>query len=361
MKMRKIVAAALVAAISALGTMGPGAVSADSERTITVMTQNLYQGTELEHVVAAKTQQQLLLGVATDYGNVIATNFPERAAAMANEIARDQPTLIGLQEVALWRTQLPFNPTALPTTVSYDFLQILRDALAARGLQYTVANARDNFDVSAPGLFSFGVMGVRLTEMSAILVKSNAHGAAVLLSNPQSGAFQNVSVLQTFTGPVRLGAGWLAVDVKQRGKTFRFISTHLDGFNVAIAGQQADELIHAAIAPTHLPVVLVGDFNSQPTDPAPAKFTALGFSDAWQTTSAAEAGLTCCQVPPDSIVNPVSRLSQRVDYVFSRGLSATDTHLVGDTPSSRTPAGLWPSDHAGVVATLESGESHEDN
>src|SRR5260370_34348606 len=118
MKMRKIVAAALVAAISALGTMGPGAVSADSERAITVMTQNLYQGTELEHVVAAKTQQQLLLGVATDYGNVIATNFPERAAAMANEIARDQPTLIGLQEVALWRAQRPLNPTVLPTARS---------------------------------------------------------------------------------------------------------------------------------------------------------------------------------------------------------------------------------------------------
>jgi endonuclease/exonuclease/phosphatase family metal-dependent hydrolase len=107
-------------------------------------------------------------------------------------------------------------------------------------------------------------------------------------------------------------------------------------------------------------VVLVGDFNSQPGDPAPAKFTAAGLSDAWVKTSEGEAGLTCCQVPPDSIVNPVSKLSQRIDYVFSRGLRADDTHLVGDTPKSRTPSGLWPSDHAGLVATLESGEQGED-
>jgi len=59
-------------------------------------------------------------------------------------------------------------------------------------------------------------------------------------------------------------------------------------------------------------------------------------------------------------VNPVSKLSQRIDYVFSRGLSPEETRLVGDKPNSRTPSGLWPSDHAGVVATLERGESHED-
>src|SRR6266851_10200017 len=246
MNIRKFVAAALVAAISALGIVGQGAAAEDDRRSITVMTQNLYQGTELEHVVGATTQAQFLLGVATDYGNVIATNFPERATGFANEIARNKPALIGLQEVALWRTQFPFNPTAQPTTVAYDFVQILRNALAAQGMNYTVANQRDNFDVSAPGLFSFGLMGVRLTEQSAILVRNDARGPVVLISNPQQGAFQSVSMLPTFTGPFPLGAGWLSVDVKQRGKSFRFISTHLDGFSAVIAGKQADELIKAA-------------------------------------------------------------------------------------------------------------------
>jgi hypothetical protein len=45
----------------------------------------------------------------------------------------------------------------------------------------------------------------------------------------------------------------------------------------------------------------------------------------------------------------------RIDYVFSRGgLKAGDATLVGADPNSRTPAGLWPSDHAGLFAGLDS-------
>lgn len=34
------------------------------------------------------------------------------------------------------------------------------------------------------------------------------------------------------------------------------------------------------------------------------------------------------------------------------GLAATYTNIVGEELADRTPAGLWPSDHAGVVATV---------
>jgi hypothetical protein len=34
-------------------------------------------------------------------------------------------------------------------------------------------------------------------------------------------------------------------------------------------------------------------------------------------------------------------------------------HLVGDTPASRTASGLWPSDHAGLVATLGLGRASD--
>jgi hypothetical protein len=30
-----------------------------------------------------------------------------------------------------------------------------------------------------------------------------------------------------------------------------------------------------------------------------------------------------------------------------------DIRRVGDQPGDRTPSGLWPSDHAGVIATLK--------
>ncbi len=102
------------------------AVQADTPRTYTVMTYNLYQGTELQNTLAATTSTELVFGIAADYNNVIATNYPERAAALASEIAQDKPLLVGLQEVTLWRTAYPCDPNhpTIPTTVSYDFLRI---------------------------------------------------------------------------------------------------------------------------------------------------------------------------------------------------------------------------------------------
>jgi hypothetical protein len=36
-------------------------------------------------------------------------------------------------------------------------------------------------------------------------------------------------------------------------------------------------------------------------------------------------------------------------------------NLIGDTPADFTPSGLWPSDHAGVVATLTLPEGDADD
>ncbi|MFS4096321.1 hypothetical protein [Streptomyces sp. AF1A] len=36
-------------------------------------------------------------------------------------------------------------------------------------------------------------------------------------------------------------------------------------------------------------------------------------------------------------------------------LSATVAKVIGDRPGDRTPSGLWPSDHAGVAASLRLG------
>jgi len=44
---------------------------------------------------------------------------------------------------------------------------------------------------------------------------------------------------------------------------------------------------------------------------------------------------------------------QRIDLVLYRGdLAAREMDRVGEEPADQTPSGLWPSDHAGVAATL---------
>lgn len=114
---------------------------------------------------------------------------------------------------------------------------------------------------------------------------------------------------------------------------------------------------------TTLPVVFVGDFNVRadaPADPTYAvyqQFIAAGFVDAWALKRPSDPGFTIGQNP--DLLNPVSLLSQRIDLVLFRGaFQVADIAVVGDEENDRTPSGLWPSDHAGVVAALRIPKTH---
>ena len=74
------------------------------DAVVRVMTQNVYQGTNFDEVVAATTPAEFLAAVTTTYNNIMATQPAERAAAVANEIAREAPDIVSLQEVATLTT-----------------------------------------------------------------------------------------------------------------------------------------------------------------------------------------------------------------------------------------------------------------
>ena len=113
------------------------------------MSRNLYLGADLDPAVAAVASgdpNAIVEAVSQAWANVVATNFPERAGALAKEIDHNRPLLIGLQEVSLFRTGAPDSFAGNPTRadhVEYDYLQTLLDALKARGPHYaTVADER---------------------------------------------------------------------------------------------------------------------------------------------------------------------------------------------------------------------------
>ncbi|MGK0537279.1 endonuclease/exonuclease/phosphatase family protein, partial [Bacillus sp. 'calajunan'] len=55
---------------------------------------------------------------------------------------------------------------------------------------------------------------------------------------------------------------------------------------------------------------------------------------------------------PD-LLNAVSSLNIRIDVIlFKNGWNPIVANVVGKEQSDRTPTALWPSDHAGVVASL---------
>ncbi|MGZ5400948.1 MAG: endonuclease/exonuclease/phosphatase family protein, partial [Nocardioides sp.] len=77
------------------------------------------------------------------------------------------------------------------------------------------------------------------------------------------------------------------------------------------------------------------------------------FRDAW-AVNRKDPGDTSGQ--NQTLTNPVSLLDQRIDFVLLRGAVRTvEAHVVGDEPfrpQTLPPRPIWPSDHAGVVATL---------
>ncbi len=337
-----------VAVLVAAAGLAGGSI-ADEGHAVRIMTQNMDEGTAFQELVSARTPFEFVAAVTQTYNNILATRPAERAAAIAREIARERPDLVGLQEASIVRT----GATAPATTVESDLLQSLLDSLKQLGEDYSVVAIVPGLDAEAPSLLGFDV---RLTTQDAILVRGGARGGQPLrLSNVRVGHFLTNLTVPTPVGPITLPRGWASVDVGTGESAFRFVTTHLD-IAPPIQLAQAKELL-ATAANTKLPVVLAGDFNADAanaSDPSFATYQAAidaGFADAWLQRRHPDAGFTCCQAP--DLLNPASMLNLRIDLVLVRGgLRAEKIGLVGDRQEDRTASGLWPSDHAGVAATL---------
>ena len=67
----------------------------------------------------------------------------------------------------------------------------------------------------------------------------------------------------------------------------------------------------------------------------------------------ASEGFTCCQ--ESDLRNATSTADGRIDLVLYRGrFRVIDVTVEGTDPAtSKTPSGLWPSDHFGVLANVE--------
>ena len=117
------------------------------------------------------------------------------------------------------------------------------------------------------------------------------------------------------------------------------------------------------VAPTTgLPVVLLGDLNAEPGADE-IRFlgglTALGgpsvyFADAFGLTAGAAGAPGFTYARSNPFAAPLREPNRRIDYVFVRG---PDTQGRGEPLEARVcfdapHAGIFPSDHYGVVATL---------
>ena len=223
-----------------------------------VMTRNLYLGADLAPAIGAPTLPAFVAGTGAVLRQVTATNFPTRVKGLAAEIRYAQPDLVGLQEVALWRTgpasigPLVGGPKTA-TTVRLDFLDLLLDELNCDEERYRPVVIEEEFDFEAPAdenaipgdgpapIFD-AELNARLTMRDVILERV---GGGVQVSEPQGGHFQQLLALPILGSSVVVTRGWTKVDARVRGSLpFRFVNTHLEAFDPgAIRALQAGELV----------------------------------------------------------------------------------------------------------------------
>ena len=315
---------------------------------LTVMTYNVYVGANMEPLLGITNLLEVPAAVAEVYNNAIAADFPGRAAGIAALIKTHRPHIIGLQEISLMRRQSPGDRLTggePAEEVVLDFLEILMGALQAEGLNYQVAAKVQNFDVEMPmGSFT-EYDDIRLTDFDVILARDD-----VAVSRPTVANYDTIFAVESLF--LEVHRGYVAVDATISGTTYRVVNTHLESFLKDVRVAQAQELIEGLATET-LPIILLGDFNTPaPDSTAYQMLLSAGYIDTWQMDSAG-TGYTCCQAK--ALQNEVSEHYERIDQIFVRNLSlpaSVMTYTVGDKPSERLTSGLWPSDHAGVVAHL---------
>ncbi|MEN3380215.1 MAG: hypothetical protein V7608_259 [Hyphomicrobiales bacterium] len=334
-----------VAALFALALLSlvPAPVSADNDHQLRFMIQNLYAGSFFQELTAAKTPGEIIAAATLTYQHILATRPTERTAVIADKIARLRPDFVSLHQAAILRTG-----TAPPATaVTFDLLQSLLRELAAKGVRYETVAVRPGLDAELPTALGFNV---RLALRDALIVRADLlEEGHVKLSNLQ---------IRQYIAASTDTEGYASIDVAWRGRQFRLVTTHFALLSFAVP--QALELAQTA-ANTALPVVLVCDCNANadnPADPIFQNFPAYlllknaGFVDAFRTARPNDPGFTCCQ--EENLLNVASTMSHRIDLVQFRGpFEIEDVQVVGAAPADRARLGLWPSDHAGVVATLK--------
>jgi endonuclease/exonuclease/phosphatase family metal-dependent hydrolase len=338
---------------------GPG-----GKRGVETMTVNLYIGGGINRIVALDPTDpdylnELVSTVTGVYYEIVASQPNVRIGGVADAIVARLPDIVAVEEATLLRNQSPgdlvVGGASPATNVVYDYVQILVDALAARGAHYAVASTADEWDAEMPmfNLQTGNIDDIRQTDREAILVRTDLPRGQLRVSHPQSGNFTNV-ITFPFIG-LSSTRGWCSVDVCLRGETFRYICTHLEEETVPqLQVLQARELF-AGPAKTRLPVLLCGDFNADPLHRdgslAYDTITANGFRDAWAAVHPSDpaGGLTWGH--DEFLADPTTLFDRRIDLVFFRGCSFVPVRSeVVDLSLGRSEAPLWASDHAAVFA-----------
>lgn len=338
---------------------------------LTVYSQNLYLGGDTGPLLSLDFGNVPAVLEATNrfWQQVTASDPEARIEAVVARMAAHRPHLVGLQEV--FRFTVVDLAMGTPTvTGSVDLLTIMEDAIARHGLPYEVVAVQEATTTGQAGGLPLAVDReagrvtriLQFTDRIAVLRRTDV---------PVEAMHQDSFAAAYDLGPLTLERGWIRVRTNIDGVPHHFVTTHLEVQGLApVQAAQAAELIERVTAGLDGLTILAGDLNSDAANPGAPSWTptyddliAAGFTDAWEQSGqpAGDPGYTCCQSP--DLRNETSSLMERIDFVLLRGAGSpsrsglvpgsVSVEIVVDDASDRLAAGgLWPSDHAGIVASV---------
>lgn len=349
----------LVAAMLSLLAAGiSNAAAQNKNRNLVVMSRNLDTGSDYNLVLKAANPTDVVLAVGATYKEVLDSNIPERADAIALEIQQQHPDLVALQEV----TTVMHGPLGGPATdLDADQLKALMAALELRGVSYRVLAAQKNSDLEFPALdLSSGWFDARVTDFDVVLARTDLPVSEFKIEQVAKGHFLAKLLLPVLQNSIEVPRGWIAVDVKLRGKQYRLVDTHLESYDYTVQAAQAEELVNGPTI-ADVPVILAGDINSNASGYDPvlsASYQILvsaGFLDYWPIKHPGDPGFTNPLHGEDPYTSTETP-NQRIDVILvkpaGKGIAVRNVFLIGNTTGELTAHGLWPSDHAGVVESF---------
>jgi len=362
--------------------------NAGNDKTdIKVMTQNQYLGADLGPVIAA-TPAEYPFAIVNALQAIAVNNMSERAVALSESIADRQPHLVALQEVyAFGCTSLVpgYDACSAFPGAFNDHLVLTEAALADMGSDYRVVAVLQNLTIPVLPVYLPGIQGpamiVSVIDRDVILARGDVEASPAAIPcvsvvpgvDPKPGPggigchYTAVATVQTPLGDITVERGFIAMNATVKGEDYLFVNSHLEirqlGDSVASTGLQPAQAYELSIALGNYQqdsdhrVILAGDFNSAPTDvhpygaPTPYQQLSALFADTWEHRPGKPGGFTCCEAA--DLLNDPSSHDRRIDIVFANPAPAKVKANVMDAKlDDKTASGLWPSDHASVIAEL---------
>ena len=284
----------------------------DPEGTIRIMGRNLYLGADVG--VALELIPDMPAAAQFMWDQVAATDFDQRVTLLAAEAAAAKPDVIGLQEATIWSCRP--KPWSSPVPV-FDFTEQFLEATATAGVPYVVAE-KDGQKAENPGysipaipslttvedpdtfqpLFGTDTADCGFVIGDTLLVREDLAGDVLAVGTSE---YEDRYAVVPVVFTIDRGYAW--ADLAIAGTTVRVVTTHLESLWAADsevpAAEQAKQLVADLSTTTTVPIVVIGDFNSDPRDPRPAGSSEPGGSNPGGQP---EAG-TQCAAQPDPVTS----------------------------------------------------------